>query len=112
MNDIGHNIIIALAGVGNDDHEAQTIDSVSYKAVLDASNARVIGADYDEIKDEPYYNTEKSSETPLHHIEDESVEFTKSSNKYFTLMPQEAQAEAITNVNMLCLSIIINIPST
>ena len=105
---IGHNIIIALAGVANNDHEAQTIDSVSYKAVLDASNARVIlGADYDEIKDEPY--TEKS---PLHHFEDESMEFTKSNNEYFTLMPQEAQAEAITNVNILYLSIIINIPST
>ena len=95
-----------LLGVANGDHNAQTIinsGSVSYRAVLDPSNARVIGPDYDEIKDEPY--TEKSSEKPLHHFEDKSVEFTKSSNEYFTLMPQEAQAEDITNVNMLCLSI-------
>ena len=92
-----------MLGVANGDHNAQTImnsGSVSYRAVLDASNARVVGPDYDEIKDKPY-----TSEKPLHHLEDKSVEFTKSSNEYFTLMPQEAQAEAITNVNMLCLSV-------
>ena len=79
--------------------------SVSYRAVLDASNVEMIGADYDEIKDEPYY-TEKSSEKTLHHFEDKSVEFIKSSNEYFTLLPQEERAEAIINVNMLCLSFV------
>ena len=94
-------IITVLLGVANGDHNAQTITnsgSVSYRAVLDASNAQVMGPDYDEIKDEPY--TEKSSEKLLRHFEDKSVEFIKSSNEYFTLMPQEAQTEAITNVNM------------
>jgi hypothetical protein len=86
-------------GVANGDHNAQTItDSVSYKAVLDATNAQVIGPDYDEIRDEHY--PEKSSEKPLH-FEDRSVEFIKSRNDYFTLMPQEAQRETITNVNMM-----------
>ena len=96
-----------MLGVANGDHHTQTITnsgSVSHRAILDASNARVIGPDYDEIKDEPY--TDKLSEKPLHHFEDKSVEFTKSSNEYFTLMPQEEQAEAITNVNMLCLSFV------
>ena len=94
-----------MLGVANGDHNAQTITnsgSMSHRAVLDVNNARVIGADYDEIKDEPY--TEESSENPLHHFEDKSVEFTKSSNEYFTLMPQEEQAEDITNVNMLRLT--------
>ena len=93
-----------MLGVANSDHNGQIVmnsGSVSYRAVLDPSNTQVIGADYDEIKDELY--TEKSSEKPLHHFEDKSVEFTKSSNEYFTLMPQEEQAETITNVNMLCL---------
>ena len=96
-----------MLGVANGDHNAQIImnsGSVSYRAVLDVSNVEVIGADYDEIKDEPY--TEKSSEKTLHHFEDKSVEFTKSSNEYFTLLPQEEQAEAIINVNMLCLSFV------
>lgn len=78
----------------NGNHGMQTaVDCVSYKAVLE--NARAMGSDYDEIKDEPY--TETSSEKL--HLEDKSVEFTKSSNDYFTLMPQEAQTESITNVN-------------
>ena len=91
-----------MLGVANGDHNAQSITnpgSLSHRAILDASNARVMGPDYDEIKDEPY--TEKSFEKPLHHFKDKSVEFKKSSNENFTLMPQEAQAEAITNVNML-----------
>lgn len=71
---------------------------MSYNAVLDATNAQVIGPDYDEIRDERY--PEKSSEKPLHY-EDRSVEFTKSRNDYFTLMPQEAQRETITNVNII-----------
>ena len=98
---------MSLLGVANGDHNAQSIinsGSLSYRAVLDASNAQVIGPDYDEIKDELY--TKKSSEKPLHHFEDKSVEFTKSSNEYFTLMPQEEQAEAVINVNMLCLSLV------
>ena len=91
-----------MLGVANGDHNAETImdsGSVGYKAILDASNARVIGPDYDKINDEQYI--EKSSEKPLHHFDDKSVEFTKSSNECFTLMPQEAQIEAIANVNML-----------
>ena len=56
---------------------------VNYKAVLD--NTQVTGPDYDEIKDE--LGTEKSSEKL--HLEDKSLELTKSSNNYFTLMPQE-----------------------
>ena len=51
-----------------------------------------IGPDYDEIKDEP--NTEKSSEKLQ---EEKSVELTKLSNNYFTLMPPEDQ-ENISNV--------------
>ena len=101
-------ILLSLLGVANGDHNAQIImnsGSMSYRAVLDASNVEVIGADYDEIKDEPYY-TEKSSEKTFHHFEDKSVEFTKSRNEYFTLLPQEEQAEAIINVNMLCLSFV------
>ena len=66
---------------------------VSYKAVLD--NTQAISSDYDEIKDEPY--AEKPAEKL--HLEDKSVEFTKSNNDYFTLMSQEAQMESITNVN-------------
>ena len=100
-------ILLSLLGVANGHQNAQIVmnsGSVSYRAVLDTSNAQVIGEDYDEIKDELY--TEKSSEKPLDHFEDKSVEFTKSSNEYFTLLPQEAQAETITNVNMLCLSIV------
>ena len=105
---IGHNLLLlSLLGVANGNHNAQIImnsGSVSYRAVLDASNVEMIGADYDEIKDEPY--TEKSSEKTLHHFEDKSVEFIKSSNEYFTLLPQEERAEAIINVNMLCLSFV------
>ena len=78
----------------NGNHGMQTaVDCVSYKAVLE--NAQAMGSDYDEIKDEPH--TETSPEK--HDIEDKSVEFTKSSNDYFTLMSQEAQMESITNVN-------------
>jgi hypothetical protein len=94
-------LLYIYIGVANGGHNAQTViitDSVSYKAVLDATNAQVIGPDYDEIRDD--HHTEKSSEKPLH-FEDRSVEFTKSRNDYFTLMPQEAQRETITNVNMV-----------
>ena len=56
---------------------------VNYKAVLD--NTQVTGPDYDEIKDE--LGVEKSSEKL--HLEDKSLELTKSSNNCFTLMPQE-----------------------
>ena len=66
---------------------------INHKAVLD--NTQALSPDYDEIKDENY--AEKSSEKL--HLEDMSVELTKSSNDYFTLMPQEAQTESITNVN-------------
>ena len=81
----------------NGAHGMQTaVNHVSNKAVLE--NAQTTGLDYDEIKDEPY--AEKSSEK-LHQLEDKSVELTKSSNNYFTLMPQEAQTESITNVNLV-----------
>ena len=81
-------------------HEKQTaVACVSYKAVLD--NIQAISSDYDEIKDEPY--AEKPPEKL--HLEDKSVEFTKSSNDYFTLMPQEAHCQMescmITNVNLI-----------
>ena len=75
-------------------HEKQTaMACISYKAVLD--NIQAISSDYNEIKDDPY------AENPPEKVntEDKSVEFTKSNNDYFTLMPQEAQAERITNVN-------------
>ena len=71
------------------------VNCVSNKAVLE--NAQTTGPDYDEIKDEPY--AEKSSEKL--YLEDKSMELTKSSNNYFTLMPQEAQMESITNVNLV-----------
>ena len=88
---------LSFLGVANGDHNTQTITaSGSCKAVLDSVN--VMGPDYDEIKDELY--TEKSSEK-LHQLEDKSMELTKSSNNYFTLMPQEAQMESITNVNLV-----------
>ena len=101
-----------MLGVANGDHNAETImdsGSMSYKAALDASNAQVIGPDYDEIKDEQYTEI-KSSEKPLHHFEDKSLEFTKSSNECITLMPQEAQTDTIANVNMLCLSMLLATP--
>ena len=94
--------------MANGDHNAQIATaSVSCKAVLD--NTHLMGPDYDEVKDEPY------SEKPLemvHIIEDKSVELTKSSIDYFTLMPQEAQMESITNVNLIYYFSTINIPST
>ena len=65
----------------NGDHNMQT--AVAYKAVLD--NTQVTGPDYDKIKDK--LGAEKSSEKL--HLEDKSLELTKSSNDYFTLMPQE-----------------------
>ena len=71
-----------------------TVNCVSNKAL---ENAQTTGPDYDEIKDEPY--AEKSSEKL--YLEDKSVELTKSSSNYFTLMPQEAQTESITNVNLV-----------
>ena len=86
--------------------------SMSYEAVLDTSNARVMCPEYDEIKDEQYIEI-ISSEKPLRHFEDKSVEFTKSSNdQCFTLMPQEEQTEAITkfNVNTLCSSMLLATP--
>ena len=89
----------AIVGVHvvNGAHGMQTaVNYVSYKAVLE--NAQTTGPDYDEIKDEPY--AEKSSEK-LHQLKDKSMELTKSSNNYFTLMPQEAQTESITNVNLV-----------
>ena len=81
----------------NGAHGMQTaVNRVSYKAVLE--NAQTIGPDYDEIKDEPYYAVKSSEKL---YLEDKSVELTKSSNDYFTLMPQEAQTESITNVNLV-----------
>ena len=73
----------------------QTAVNCSYEAVL--KNAQTTGSDYDEIKDEPY--AEKSPEKV--HLEDKSVELTKSNIDYFTLMPQQAQMENITNVNLV-----------
>ena len=88
---------LSYLGVANGDHNTQTITgSGSCKPVLDGG-VNVMGPDYDEIKDELY--AEKSSEKL--HLEDKSVELTKSSNNYFTLMPQEAQTESITNVNLV-----------
>ena len=80
----------------NGDQGMQTaVNYVSYKAVL--KNAQTTGPDYDEIKDETY--AEKSSEKVC--LQDKCVELTKSINNYFTLMPQEAQMESITNVNLV-----------
>ena len=68
-------------GIVNGDHNMQT--AVAYKDVFDST--QVTGPDYDEIKDE--LGAEKSSEKL--HLEDKSLKLTKSSNDYFTLMPQE-----------------------
>ena len=64
--------------------------STSCKAVLDNTDS-----DYDEIKDEP--GTEKSREM---FQEEKSVELTKLTNNYFTLMPPEEQ-ESTSNVTAL-----------
>ena len=82
-------------GVANGEYNAQT-SSVSYKAVSNNAHLQApTGPDYDEIKDELPYVEESSEKV---HLDDKSVEFTKSSNDYFTLMLQEPQVENITNV--------------
>lgn len=74
------------------DYDMQNVGSTSSNIVLD-STLQATGPDYAEIKDEP--STEKLSEKLQD--EEKSVELMKSSNNYFTLMPQEKQ-ESTSNV--------------
>ena len=83
-------------GIVNGHGMQNPVACINHKPVLDNTQA-ALSPDYDEIKDENY--AEKSSEKL--HLEDASVELTKSSTNYFTLMPQEAQTESITNVNLV-----------
>ena len=84
------NLLLVSVKGDHDNNMQNVVDSMGYKAVLD--NTQATGPDYDEIKDEP--STEKPSERLQ---EEKSVELTKSSNNYFTLMPPEDQ-ENISNV--------------